>query len=372
MPGKTEEFVRKVLADADILVGGTRSWDIQVHNPSFYSRIVRDGALGLGESYMDKWWDAERIDDLIYKILSQNLRKHVPRSFKSLALLFRERVLNRQTKSRAVVVSDAHYNLGNDLFQAMLGERMVYTCAYWKDATTLDLAQEAKLDLVCRKLGFEPGMHVLDIGCGWGSFAKFAAERYGVSVVGIGNAKEQIALGQEMCKGLPVEIRFEDYRDTTGSYDRVVSIGMFEAVGPKNFRTYMQVVHRCLKNDGLFLLHTIGANRLNTRPDAWTDKYIFPNGYLPTIAEIGKSIEGLFVMEDWHNFSAHYEKTLLAWFANFDRNWSSLESKYGERFYRMWRYYLQSFAGSFRARSNQLWQIVMSKKGVPGGYTSLR
>ncbi|HUF10430.1 MAG TPA: cyclopropane fatty acyl phospholipid synthase [Rhodothermales bacterium] len=372
MSGKTIQFVQEVFAHADIRVGGDRPWDIQVHDPGFYSRIVRDGSLGLGESYMDAWWDAQHLDQFIYRILTGELRKHVPRSFKALRLLVAEKYFNRQSKSRAVVVSDAHYNLGNDLFQVMLDERMVYTCGYWKDATTLAEAQVAKMDLVCRKLGFEKGMHVLDIGCGWGSFAKFAAERYGVSVVGIGNAVEQIELGSEMCKGLPVELRFEDYRDTKGSYDRVVSIGMFEAVGPKNFRKYMEVVDRCLKKDGLFLLHTIGANRLNTDPDAWTDKYIFPNGYLPTIAEIAKSIEGLFVMEDWHNFAAYYEKTLLAWHANFERGWPALKEKYGERFYRMWTYYLLSFAGSFRARSNQLWQIVMSKKGVPGGYVSLR
>lgn len=372
MAGKTEAFVRDVLEKADIFVGGSRAWDIHVHNPDFYSRIVRDGSLGLGESYMDKWWDAERIDQFIYRLLVEDVRRHVPRSVKSALLFLAERTVNRQKKSRAVVVSDAHYNLGNDLFKAMLDRRMVYTCAYWKDAQTLDEAQEAKMDLVCRKLGFEPGMHVLDIGCGWGSFVKYAAEKYGVTAVGIGNAKEQLELGREMCQGLPIELRFEDYRDTSGSYDRVVSIGMFEAVGPKNFRTYMEVVNRNLKDDGLFLLHTIGANRPNKRPDAWTDKYIFPNGYLPTISEIAKSIEGLFVMEDWHNFSAYYENTLLAWHANFERGWPSLKERYGDRFYRMWRYYLQSFAGSFRARSNQLWQIVMSKKGVPGGYLSLR
>ncbi len=372
MASNTEQLVRDVLAKVDIRVDGDRSWDIRVHNPGFYSRILREGSLGLGESYMDGWWDAEHIDEFIHRILVSDVRQYVPRSFKSLRLLLAEKFFNRQKKDRAVEVADTHYNLGNDIFRVMLDPRMVYTCAYWKEATTLAEAQEAKMDLICRKLGFERGMRVLDIGCGFGSFAKFAAERYGVSVVGIGNAHEQIDLGSELCKGLPVEIRFEDYRDTQGSYDRIVSIGMFEAVGAKNFRKYMEVVDRCLKDDGLFLLHTIGANKPNKDPDAWTDKYIFPNGYLPTIAEIGRSIEGLFVMEDWHNFSAYYEKTLLAWFANFDKNWPSLRAAYGDRFYRMWKYYLLSFAGSFRARSNQLWQVVMSKKGVVGGYQSIR
>lgn len=251
---------------------------------------------------------------------------------------------------------------------------MTYTCGYWKDAKTLDEAQEAKLDLVCRKIGLKKGDRVLDIGCGWGSFAQYAAEKYGASVVGVTVSKEQVALGSERVKGLPVEIRLQDYRAISdGPYDHIVSLGMFEHVGHKNYRTYMKKVHELLKDGGLFLLHTIGSNQLTPISDPWIDRYIFPNGMLPSVQQLGASIEKLFVMEDWHNFGADYDKTLMNWYLNFEKAWSSLKEKYGERFCRMWRYYLLFTAGAFRSRqNNQLWQIVLSKNGVPGGYQSIR
>ena len=148
---------------------------------------------------------------------------------------------------------------------------------------------------------------------------------------------------------------------------------MFEHVGYKNYRKYMKVAHRCLKDDGLFLLHTIGSDKTSTTGNPWLLKYIFPNGMLPSIAQIGKSIEGLFVMEDWHNFSYDYSATTKSWWNNVDKNWDKLKSRYDQRFYRMWKYYLLACAGGmFQARYNQLWQIVLSKKGVVGGYKSIR
>ncbi len=249
---------------------------------------------------------------------------------------------------------------------------MTYTCAYWKDAATLDYAQENKLDLTCRKLALKPGMHVLDIGCGWGSFAKFAAENYGVKVTGITVSKEQVELGKKMCEGLPVDLRLMDYRELTQTFDHIVSLGMFEHVGYKNYRSYMKVVHSCLKDEGLFLLQTIGSNLSSTFTDPWINEYIFPDSLLPSISQIGKSIEGLFVMEDWHNFSADYDRTLMAWQNNFTSRWEELKDKYDSRFFRMWNYYLLSCAGAFRSRKNQLWQIAFSKNGIKGGYTSVR
>ena len=265
----------------------------------------------------------------------------------------------------AFEVGERHYDLGNDLYQAMLDKRMNYTCGYWKDAATLDEAQEAKLDLVCRKIGLQPGMRVLELGCGWGSFAKYAAEKYGAEVLGVTVSKEQVALGMEQCQGLPVELRLQDYREVEGTYDAVISIGVMEHVGYKNYRTYMQVVDRCLKEDGIAFVHTIGGNRSATSSDPWTNKYIFPNGMLPSIAQLGAAMEGLFVMEDWHNFGPHYDRTLMAWHANFEAAWPELKANYDERFYRMWRYYLLSCAGGFRSRNNQLWQIVMTRTGTP-------
>lgn len=278
-----------------------------------------------------------------------------------------------QSRRRAFIVGERHYNLGNDLFQNMLDKRMNYSCAYWKDASNLDEAQENKLELICKKLYLQPGMRVLDIGCGWGAFAKYAAERYGVEVVGITVSKDQVALGREMCKGLPVEIKLQDYRDVNEKFDRIVSVGMIEHVGYKNYREYFLIAHRNLKDDGLFLLHTISQVRSTKSTDAWIHKYIFPNGMLPSIAQLAKAVENLFVIEDIHNFGADYDKTLMAWYNNFNTNWGKIKDKYGERFYRMWKYFLLSSAGAFRARNkNQLWQIVLSKNGVLGGYQSFR
>lgn len=357
---------------ADIEINGERPWDIQVHNGKFYSRVFSRGSLGLGESYMDGWWDCPALDEFFFRILRARLEDRIKDNWRLLSQLALSMLFNHQTKRRAFISGERHYDIGNDLYLNMLDKRLVYTCGYWREAANLDDAQEAKLDLVCRKLGLQPGQRILDIGCGWGSFAKFAAEKYGATVVGKTVSKEQVELGRELCQGWPVEIKLTDYREVKEKFDHIVSLGMFEHVGYKNYRTYMEVAHRCLKDGGLFLLHTIGGNKSVTAIDPWINKYIFPNSMLPSVAQIGKAIEGLFVMEDWHNFSTSYDKTLMAWFKNFDSNWDKLEVKYGEIFYRMWRYYLLACAATFRSRKNQLWQIVLSKNGVPGGYHSIR
>jgi cyclopropane-fatty-acyl-phospholipid synthase len=277
-----------------------------------------------------------------------------------------------QSVRKAFEVGEKHYDIGNDLYSRMLDKRMVYTCGYWKEAQNLDQAQEAKLDLVCRKIGLKPGQKVLDIGCGWGSFAKFAAEKYNAKVVGVTISKEQAEFASKLCNGLDVEIRIQDYRSVNEQFDHIVSLGMFEHVGYKNYKTFMRTAHKCLKDGGLFLLHTIGGNESVVSTDPWVHKYIFPNGMLPSIKQIGESIENLFVMEDWHNFGTYYDKTLQAWYENFKAHWNEISDKYNERFYRMWTYYLLMSAGAFRARSTQLWQIVLSKDGVSGGYKSIR
>jgi cyclopropane-fatty-acyl-phospholipid synthase len=372
MSSSARAVAEELLAKADIKINGERPWDMTVHNESVFGRILGQGTLGLGESYMDGWWDVPALDQFISKALRAHLERYVRTSLPALITIAKAWLFNLQTRSRAYQVGEAHYDIGNDLYDAMLDKRMVYTCGYWKDAHDLDTAQEAKLDLVCRKIGLKKGDRVLDIGCGWGSFAKFAAERYGASVVGITISKEQAILAREICKGLPIEIRVQDYREVNEMFDHIISIGMFEHVGVKNYGEYFKMAHRCLKEDGKFLLHSIGSNRSVLSTNPWTGKYIFPNGVLPSIAQIGKAIEGLFVMEDWHNFGADYDKTLMAWFANFDAAWPQLREKYGDRFYRMWKFYLLMCAGAFRARYIQLWQIVLTKDGVPGGYVSVR
>ena len=357
---------------AEVELDGNQPWDIHVHDERVYKRLVSEAELGLGESYMAGWWDAERVDEFVFRILRADLQDKVKRNPGIALRLAGFRLMNMQKRSRAFIVGEKHYDLGNELFTKMLDRRMNYSCAYWKDAKTLDQAQENKLRLVCEKLYLKPGMKVLDIGCGWGAFGKYAAEKYGAEVVGLTVSTEQVSLGRELCKGLPVEFRLQDYREVRGQFDRVVSIGMIEHVGYKNYRDYFRVAARCLKDDGLFLLHTIGSPRSVNSADAWTHKYIFPNGMLPSVAQLGKAIEGIFVMEDWHNFGANYDKTLMAWYDNFVGGWNEVKEKYGETFFRMWKLFLLSSAGAFRARSSQLWQIVLSKKGVLGGYQSIR
>jgi cyclopropane-fatty-acyl-phospholipid synthase len=352
------------------MLDGDRPWDPQIHDERLFRRVLERGSLGFGEAYVDGWWDCERIDELFHRLLVAD----VDRRFSADGVLgsLLARWSNLQRRGRAFQVGRRHYDLGNDLFRTMLDRRMIYTCGYWKDAASLDEAQEAKLALVCEKLALKPGMRVLDVGCGWGGTARFLATRHQVEVVGLTVSREQVAHARALCRGLPVEIRLEDYRDLAGRFDRALSLGMFEHVGPANHRTFFQVIRDHLAPDGLFLLHTIGSLRSNRTGDAWLTRYVFPNAVLPSAAQIAAASEGLFVLEDWHNFGADYDRTLLHWYANFESGWPALAPRYGDRFRRLWRYYLLSCAGTFRARRNQLWQIVLSPNGVPGGYRSVR
>lgn len=362
-----ESEMAELLARADIRINGDRPWDIRLHGDDVFRRAFAYGNLGLGESYMDGHWDAEQLDAFFHRLLRAGLHEQV-RPFRLALHSLRARLLNLQSLRRAWQVGEVHYDIGNAFYSAMLDRRMTYTCGYWKEARTLDQAQEAKLELICRKLGLRPGMRVLDIGCGWGSFMRYAAERHGVECVGVTVSKEQIALGRELCAGLPVEFRLQDYREVEDSFDAIASVGMFEHVGNRNYRSFMDMARRCLRPDGLFLLHTIGSNVRGVGGDPWIDKYIFPNGELPSLGQIADAVEEHFVIEDVHNFGADYDSTLMAWHRNFEAAWPRFAERHGERFHRMWRYYLLSCAGAFRARSIQLWQLILSPHGVPGGY----
>ena len=373
MNNRYKNIVESLLTLADIKINGSNPWDIQVHDERFYKRAVTEVELGLGESYMDNWWDVEKLDEMIFRIIRIDLHNKVKRNLKIAFQLAGFYLINMQARRRAFIIGERHYDLGNELFKNMLDKRMNYSCAYWKDAKTLDEAQENKLDLICKKLYLQQGMRILDIGCGWGAFGKFAAEKYGVEVVGITVSKEQVTLGKELCKNLPVEFRLLDYREVNEKFDRIVSVGMIEHVGYRNYKDYFKIAAKNLKDDGLFLLHTIGEIRSVKKTDAWTHKYIFPNGMLPSIAQLSKAVENIFTIEDLHNFGADYDKTLMMWFDNFVSSWDKIKDKYNERFYRMWKYFLLSSAGAFRARKKeQLWQIVLSKNGILGGYKSVR
>ena len=361
---RAAELCRELLATADVVVGGDRPWDIQVHDERMWARVLRDGHLGLGESYVDGWWDAISVDQMITKLTVARLDREFKNSWPLIAYAVKGRLFNLQLM-RPFEVAQKHYDIGNDLYEAMLDRRLAYTCAYWKDADTLDAAQEAKLDLVCRKLGLKPGMRVLELGCGWCSFASFAAERYGVSVVGYNVSKEQVAWGRAKYASLPIELRLEDYHNATGTYDAIVSIGLMEHVGPKNYRSYMELVDRCLAPDGVAFVHTIGSNRTREHTDPWFDRYIFPNAVFPTLGRLCDAMEDIVVPEDVQNIGEHYDPTLMAWWNNFDAAWPRLRDRYGDRFYRMWKYYLLCSAAMFRSRYHQLYQLVMTRQGTP-------
>ncbi|GAB2569296.1 cyclopropane fatty acyl phospholipid synthase [Dyella jejuensis] len=356
-----------LLDTAGVRIDGPAPTDLQVHDEQLYARVFAHGSLGLGEAYMDGWWDAQDLPGMFTKILSSHLDEHL-KSLDTLIAHLKARFINLQRGQHAFEIGKVHYDLGNDLFKAMLGKRLVYSCGYWAKADNLDDAQEAKLDLICRKLRLQPGMRVLDIGCGWGEALKFAAERYGVTGVGITVSNEQAAFARELCQGLPVEIRLQDYRELDEPFDAIMSIGMFEHVGGKNYREYFEVARRCLKEDGLFLLHCIGTNQAPGRPDPWIEKYIFPNSMIPAASQVTAALEGLFVVEDWHNFGTDYDRTLSAWHANVEAAWPGLPTSYDERFRRMWRFYLSVSTAVFRSRRDQLWQLTLSPNGVPGGY----
>ncbi|VEB98299.1 Cyclopropane-fatty-acyl-phospholipid synthase [Cedecea lapagei] len=359
-------IANEMLSRAGITLNGPNPFDIQVKNPDFFKRVLQEGSLGLGESYMDGWWECERLDIFFTKVLRAGLENQLPHHFKDTLRIAAAKLVNLQSKKRAWIVGKEHYDLGNDLFSRMLDKHMQYSCGYWKEATTLSEAQDAKLKMLCEKLQLKPGMKLLDIGCGWGGLAEFAARHYGASVVGVTISAEQQKMAQERCKGLDVTILLQDYRDLNEQFDRIVSVGMFEHVGPKNYATYFEVADRNLKPDGIFLLHTIGSKKTDNNVDPWINKYIFPNGCLPSVRQIADASEPHFVMEDWHNFGADYDKTLMAWHERFLASWPEIADNYSERFKRMFSYYLNACAGAFRARDIQLWQVVFSR-GIEHG-----
>jgi cyclopropane-fatty-acyl-phospholipid synthase len=369
-----KRIVSVLASESGVEINGRHPWDIRVHDERFYRRVLADGSLGFGESFLEGWWDCDDLEELFSRITSADVERKIGRSVRTMYEAGKARLLNLQSRRRSAIVAARHYDVSIDHYCRMTDPWITLSCGYWKEAINLAQAQEAKLDLICRKIGVRGSDRVLDIGCGFGSFVRFAANRYGCSAVGVNISAEQVKHARELADGLPVAIYEGDYRDSSaytegGLFDAIVSAGMFEHVGHKNYRAYMEVAHRCLKDRGLFLLHTVGANVSNTTNDPWFDKYIFPNGLVPSIQQIGKAIEGLFVMEDWHNFGVDYVKTLRAWFDNLDSGWQGSRATPS---YRLWKYYLLCSAGVFRSRQKQLWQIVLSKGGVPGGYTAVR
>ncbi|HMU54460.1 MAG TPA: cyclopropane fatty acyl phospholipid synthase [Nitrospira sp.] len=363
--------IESLLEKARIQVDGPEPGDILIHDDRFYGRVLAEGSLGLGESYMDGWWDARRLDEFFAKFHDVPLDRAVVDKYLIMNAL-KARLFNMQNRRLSKRVAQQHYDLDNAFYEKMLGPHMQYTCAYWRRAQDLETAQKHKLDLICRKLHLQKGDRVLELGCGWGGFARYAATHYGCSVTAYNISEQQVSYARKWCEDLPVEVIQGDYREASGEFDKVAAIGLCEHVGYKNYRTLMETVDRTLKRRGLFLLHTIGNNASVSTADPWFDKYIFPGGMLPSVAQLSAAMDGLLVLEDWHNFGPDYDRTLVAWQENVDRHWEELKSKFDERFRRMWRYYLLSLAGAFRARRIHLWQVVLSKHGVLGGYEPVR
>ena len=359
--------LERVLGEAGIAIGGNATADMRVIDERVYRTTLLGGSLGLGNAYMDGWWECERLDAFFERLLGHYAR--TPAMSIPVPLLvwlhrMAFRLLNLQRPSGAFVVGERHYDIGNDLFERMLDSRMNYSCAYWKDAEDLEAAQLAKLDLCCDKLELAEGMRVLDIGCGWGGAMRHMAERHGVHVTGVTVSERQREVAAARCEGLG-EVHLQDYRDIAGLFDRVYSIGMFEHVGHRNYRAFMEKAHSLLKPDGLMLVHTIGANRPVNMPEPWLERHIFPNGMVPSMQQIADATDTLFVMEDWHNFGPDYARTLQAWHDNCEAAWDDLDARYDARFRRMWRYYLQLCMGAFRARRLQLWQVMLSPLSAP-------
>lgn len=366
-----QTLVRDLLGRADIAIGGGRDHDIAVHDDRFYKKFLKHGRLGLGEAYMDGWWDCPRVDEFTRHIYHSDLDGFSEKaSLSDILTMLRARWSPDGNRTRSLDVAHVHYNVGNDLFAAMLDRRMMYSCPVWDNPNdTLDQAQERKLDLICRKLGLRPGLRVLDIGCGWGGFGQYAAETYGAEVVGISIAEEQIALARETCKAPGLTFHVMDYRDAgrLGRFDRIVSIGMFEHVGLAFYRTFYEVAASVLAGDGLFLLHT-NTLRDSRYSSPWLTKYIFPGGFVPSLSQVAKPMEGLFFVEHAENIGFHYYRTFLTWYENFVRGWDSVKHRYDERFFRMWSYYLLTVAAGYEARYVHVHQLVLAGKGRRAAY----
>ena len=369
------QLLVQLVAQSGVQFNGTNPWDIQIFDRSVYRRILSHGGLGFGETYMDGLWECDSMDEMVERLLRIDSNGAISNWIK-IRLLFdslRFRLLNRQTHQHSTQVIEQHYEAGIDLFSAMLDSSMSYSCAYWQDADNLEQAQQAKLELICRKLELKAGETLLDIGCGWGGLLHYAATNYGVIATGVTLSPEQAAVARQRCSELPVTIIVGDYRELSGSYDKIVSVGMFEHVGHKNYPHFFNLMHRLLHDEGLFLLHTIGYYTSGHNSDAWMDKYIFPGGQLPSAQQLTLPLDGLFLIEDWHNFGHDYARTLMAWWQNFHRAWpNQLQHHYSERFYRMWRYYLMCSIGMFRSRQGHLWQLILTKRERSKTYRSLR
>ena len=365
-----------------IAINGNAPWDIQVHDNRIYHDLMRRGSLAFGEGFVNGWWSCDQLDVLFTRLLRSEESMEVLQGFQlssrlqSWLITIGERLVNWQSPIRALQVGRRHYDIDPRVYAAMLDSRKIYSCGYWENARSLEEAQEQKLRMICDKLELKKGERLLDIGCGWGGLAAYAAQNYGVDVVGITISSQQASYAKEKTKGLPVKILLTDYRSDLVRkeklFDKIVSVGMLEHVGRRNDRKYFSIAANGLREEGLMLVQTIGSRKTTYQVDPWIDTYIFPNGRLPSAKQLCAGFEENFKLEDWHSFGRDYDKTLMAWWQNFDQAWAKLREDMAPSFYRLWSYYLLSSAGLFRSGQGQLWQIVLSKPSRKQMYRSIR
>lgn len=357
---KAEQFTKKVMSRAGISLNGNLPWDIQVHDDRFFDCVYQSASEGLGNSYVQGYWDSDDPSETLGRFIAVGARRSVK------GAVAHNMLITREEQIRSLEVVDSHYEAKNGLYTNMLDPYMQYSCALWHDETqSLAEAQINKMLLIGQKLDLQPGDHVLDIGCGWGGLPKFLAENFGCRVTGINLAQHHIDFAQQNMSHKNVKVIKLDYRDIQDKYDKIYCIGVSEHFGLHNYKQFMHIVHNHMKPNGIFLLHTIGENVTRPQADPWITKNIFPNGYIPSLSLVSQCAEGIFVTEDVHNFNTSYDKTLLAWDKNFQEQWNSIRSLHPEldsrEFYRMWRYYLNFCAGGFRKRCTQLYQFVFTR-----------
>jgi cyclopropane-fatty-acyl-phospholipid synthase len=366
-----EQIVKNLFKKANIELDK----DIIIHDKSTYRDIIIKGSLGLGESFMKKKWDSPQLDVFIAKILRAGSQSNL---ILGALIHFRNWVkssfLNLQNQKYAPDLAETHYNAGNYLFKSFLDSNMIYTCGYFKNTTDLKQAQLNKIKIVGSKLNLQPGESVLDIGCGWGGTARIISETFDVEVTGVTDSVEMVKYANKHNSSEKVQFINSDYRNIKGKYNKIYNVGFLEAVGPKNYRAFMELVNNLLYDNGVFLTHTIGGMHSVNSGDPWLDKYIFPHGVLPSKDQIKKAISNLFDIRDFEAFGKYYATTLSKWSNNLNKNWHTIQDKFDnpEEFRRMMDFYFQSCKAAFQSKIIDLWQYVFTKPGMVSDYKMYR
>lgn len=343
---------------------------ILIKNDACFDKMFQKGELGTAESYMDGDWESNDLEYVLYTILDnhgsivEKLKSQSWWLFYAFFVTQYKRFFSKNTLITSKQNIKMHYDVGNDLYEKMLGQHMQYTCAYFhRPDMTLDEAQEAKMALIAKKLDLQPGMKVLDIGCGFGHMVNYIATRYDVQITGINISEAQLSHAKANFSRNNVRFLLQDYRDVDEKYDRIYSIGMIEHVGKANYPVYFDKCFDCLNDDGLILVHTITYSErlwISNETNSFIMKYIFPESELPHVSDFLQAYNNRWQLEDFQNFGMSYAKTLRSWRKNIG-NWEGLD-EYDERFRKMWNFYLQEMAAMFHHKTAGLGQFVFTKK----------